>query len=43
MSVASVIQGALYVERLLIINMCMVWEKRLQFNGAWHVSPALLI
>lgn len=31
---ASVVQGTLHIERLLIINMCMVWEQRLQFNGA---------
>lgn len=34
MRLASVVQGTLPIERLLIINMCMVWEQQLQFNGA---------
>ncbi len=35
--------GMCYIGHLLIINICMVWDKRLQFNGAWHVSSILLV
>lgn len=43
LTVASVIEGTLRVERLLIINMHTVWEKQLRFSGDWHASPILLV